>query len=120
MGQVKIIEHIYEVTREIYFDSFEDFMEYERVNNSRVEEKKLAYNPVVADEEWTGWHGDSVAPVECDVIVEVKLRNGETMVEPSEWLDWSWGKTVVEHYVEQDEETCDEDIIAYRIVEEEK
>lgn len=120
MSKVKIVERIGEVMREVHFDSFEDFMEYERVNNSRVEEKQLPYSPVVADEEWIRWEGDVVAPVECDVIVEVKLRNGETMVERSEWLDWSWGKTVVEHYVEQDEETCDEDIIAYRIVEEEK
>ena len=117
MGQVKIIEHIYEVTREIYFDSFEDFMEYERVNNSRVEDKNSTHDAVLVNDGWVSWHGNTTAPVPYDVDVEVKLRNGETMVERSECLDWSWGKTVDEHYVEQDEETCDEDIIAYRIIE---
>ena len=66
MGKVKVVECIGEVMREVHFDSFEDFMEYERVNNSRVEEKKLPYSPVVAGEEWIKWEGDIVAPVECD------------------------------------------------------
>ena len=106
MGQVKIIEHIYEVTREIYFDSFEDFMEYERVNNSRVEEK-LALKTSPEDCDWRDNNGLEGCPVDGGLTVEVELRDG-----------FKCQGIASEFYWNQSDELAD--IIKYRIVKEEK
>lgn len=106
MSKVKIVERIGEVMREVHFDSFEDFMEYERVNNSRVEEK-LVLKTSPEDGDWRDNNGLEVCPVDGRLTVEVELRDGFKFQGIASGFYWH----------QSDEPT---DIIKYRIVEEEK
>lgn len=106
MGQVKIIEHIYEVTREVYFDSFDDFMEYERVNNSRVEEKPVLKTSA-EDDDWKD-NTEGECPVDGGLTIEAELRDGFKCTGIAGEFYWHQSGGLAG------------DIIKYRIVEEEK
>lgn len=72
---------------------------------ARVAELEMALaSQQPADDGWIEWAG-GISPVADDVMVELRLRNGEIDQNIAYWVDWFHSKP-----------TDELDIIAYRVV----
>jgi len=93
-------------TTSLYFASFEDFMEYERVVNGSVADS-LDFEAEGSIEDNEGWiENTGVCPVADNVEVQVKLRDGFETQGTADCYYWHTSNNAAG------------DIIKYRIVEE--
>lgn len=93
-------------TTSLYFTSFEDFMEYERVVNGSVADS-LDFEAEDSIEDSGGWiENTGVGPVADNVEVQVKLRDGFETQGTADCYYWHTSNNTAG------------DIIKYRIVEE--
>jgi len=102
-----ITENIGEIqkTTSLYFASFEDFMEYERVVNRNIADP-MDFGMEDNKEDNEGWiENTGVCPVADNVEVQVKLRDGFETQGTADCYYWHTGNNAAG------------DIIKYRIVE---